>query len=137
MSVIYNVTIEPTAKENIFQVTWQNEETGKANSFESTPEITTGETRRLWQNTEFQLPIGQKLFRFLDGETQNFRRAMKKAKGKSENLQLHLNTCRETHDWPFELLAKDGTFLLSHRLHLVRNVSDCGKEKRNHPKDRP
>ncbi|MCP4155973.1 MAG: tetratricopeptide repeat protein [bacterium] len=140
MSLIYNITIKPTAKENSpedFSVTWHEEETGKTSTIESTPEITTEETEWLWRLSKFQLTIGQKLYRFLEGDTQNFQRALEKAKRKNEDLQLHLSTCKQIADWPFELLAKDGTYLLNQRLHLVRKETQWGKQKHIPPQNRP
>ena len=66
MSILYNVTIESTSKENLFHITWQNSETNTVNSFDQAAEITQEETERLWQWPQCQLDIGQKLFRFLD-----------------------------------------------------------------------
>ncbi|MCP5107654.1 MAG: tetratricopeptide repeat protein, partial [bacterium] len=137
MSSIYYVTIEPVGKEDCFRVTWHDEGNNRINSFEQAPEITIEDTLRLSRMAKFQLGIGQKLFRFLDGETHTFRRALDRAHRKAEILQLHLSTCKQTHDWPFELLADTGTFLLPHRVHLVRNVSTRSEGKTIIPRDRP
>jgi hypothetical protein len=137
MPVIYNVTIEPTGKENQYHITWKNPETNTANSFDQSTEITLEETQRLWQWLWCQLPIGEKLFKFLDGDNRYFQQALDRANKWGEPLQIHLQSCKQIADWPFELLAKDNTFLLPQRLHLVRTVSDWGKEKMIHPEDRP
>ncbi len=136
MPVIYNVIIEPGAKENLFKITWHDEEPNTANSFEQVVDITSEETLRLWKMSKFQLPIGQKLFSFLDGKNHYLRQALDQANRAGEILQIQLNTCEQTHDWPFELLA-DRTFLLPTRLHLVRNVSTRGTEKNVIPQNRP
>ncbi len=65
MPIIFNVTIEPTGKENIFHMTWHNLETKTMNSFDQEAEITQEEPERLWQWPKCKLAIDQKLFRFL------------------------------------------------------------------------
>jgi tetratricopeptide (TPR) repeat protein len=137
MPVIYNVTIKPTEKENDYTITWHNLETNTADSFISPAEVTPEETQRLWLLPMHQLIIGQKLFRFLDGDDHHFQQALDKANQQIESLQVNLRTCKQTADWPFELLAKDNTFLLPQGLHLVRTVLEKGKEKDVPPKNRP
>ncbi len=129
MSIIYNVTIEPTDTGNRFRITWQSMETNSVNSFDQESEMTLEETQRLWQWPRCQLSIGRKLFRFLDGDLHYFQQALNRANYMGEPLQINLWTCKQTADWPFELLAKDNSFLVSQPLHLVRCVSDWGKEK--------
>ena len=136
MSIIYNVTIEPTGKENQYHITWHNPKTNTVNSFDQEAEITPEETQRLWQWPQCQLDIGQKLFRFLDGEAHHLQQALDQSNRQGESLQIHLRTCKQTADWPFELLAKDGVFLLPNRLHLVRRVSDGATDKSMPPKNR-
>jgi tetratricopeptide (TPR) repeat protein len=136
MSIIYNVTIEPTKRQDLFQITWHNREKNSQNCFSREAGITQEETKRLWRMSKSQLRIGQKLFRFLDGENRCLRQALDRANRAGECLQLHLNTCEQTHDWPFELLA-DETFLLPTGLHLVRIVSTRGKGKKVTPRNRP
>jgi hypothetical protein len=136
MPITYNVTIDSTAEANRFQVTWHNLETDKKLTFEQTAEITPEETRQ-WQQSKYQSSIGQKLFRFLDGSRHQFQHALNQAHIHAESLHIHLHTNRETADWPFELLAHDNKFLLPHRLHLDRTVSDWGVEKRIPPKNCP
>jgi tetratricopeptide (TPR) repeat protein len=137
MPVIYNVTIEPTGKENHFHITWHNPGTNTIDSFEQAAEITPEEAERLWQWSPHQLSIGQKLFHFLDGDARHFKRALDQAHRQGETLQVYIRTCEQTSDWPFELLAENNTFLLTHRVHLVRTVSDWGTEKKIPPKNRP
>jgi len=134
---VYNVTVNPTENENRFQVTWHNVERNTRECFTREAEITPEDTQRLWQWSRCQLAIGQKLFRFLDGEAHYFQQSLTQAKQLGEKLQLHLRTCKEIADWPFELLAKDDTFFLPHQLHLVRSVSDWGKEKKVSLENRP
>ncbi len=137
MPVIYNVIIETTGKENHFQVTWQNPGNNTKDTFSWEAKITTEEIQWLWQIPSYQLIIGEKLFRFLDGEAHHFRQALNQANYMGEPLQVNLWTSKQTSDWPFELLAKDKTFLLSQQLHLVRRVSDWGKEIEILPQNRP
>ena len=134
---IYKVTINPTQYENRFHITWHNVEENNADSFEQTMDVTPEEIRTLWQKPEHQSAIGEKLFRFLDGDARHFLRALNIAHSTGETLQLHLLPCLETADWPFELLAHDGKFLLPHELHLVRYVSDWGTAKIIPPANRP
>lgn len=133
---IYNVTIKPTNK-NCFHITWHNVEENTVDSFEQTTDITPEETQKLWQQPEHQRSIGEKLFRFLDGDARHFLRALNEAHLEGETLQLHLLPCQQTADWPFELLTHDGTFLLPHKLHLVRYVSDWGTARIIPPANRP
>lgn len=124
---------EANDKKNSFQVTWYDDAGNIISAFEQTPKITPEETLRLWRLDKFQLPIGQKLFRFLDGEAHILQEALTQAFRKGEIIRLHLNTCPGTHDWPFELLA-DKDFLLPGKIHLVRNVSRGSEKKTPSPK---
>ena len=137
MSIIYNVSIKPAKEQNSFHITWHNKDTQATNSFYRESEITLEESQRLWQWPRYQMSIGEKLFRFLDGDNHYFQQALDQANRLGEKLQIHLRTCKQTSDWPFELLAHNNTFLLHHRVHLVRTVSDWGKDKIFYPEDRP
>ena len=106
---IYNVTIKPTEKKNRFHITWQNSETNAIHSFDREAEITLEESQRLWQRPRCQLPIGEKLFKFLDGDNHQFQQALDQANKLGEPLQIHLQSCKEIEDWPFELLTKKRT----------------------------
>ena len=125
-------------KENRFRITWRNLKDNSGDFFEqSGAGNTQDEIRNLWRHPEKQLEIGQRLFDFLDGDSRYLHQALDEASHRGESLHLNLQTCKETADWPFELLAKDNTFLLPHRLHLVRRVSDWGKTKEIPPQNRP
>jgi tetratricopeptide (TPR) repeat protein len=137
MPVIYEVTITPAGIENHYTITWFNPDTNTRDSFDSRAELSPEETGRMWEKLPQQLPIGQKLFRFLDGDARHFKRALEDASRWGESLLVHLRSCKQTSDWPFELLAQEDSFLLPYRLHLVRNVSDWGKDKEMIPQDRP
>ncbi|HLP59483.1 MAG TPA: CHAT domain-containing protein [Candidatus Deferrimicrobium sp.] len=136
MPVIYNVNIEPLEKENVFQVTWHNVENNVQDCFAIEADITPQETRWLWQEPNNQAVIGEKLFRFLDGDARHLARALQEAHLQGEMLQIYLWACKQTSDWPFELLFKDDIFLLTNRIHLIRCVSDWGKGKRLPPQNR-
>lgn len=84
----------------------------------------------MWKDRRNQLKIGEKLFRFLDGDNHHLQQALKEADSHAKTLQLHLFLCRETANWPFELLANNGVFLLPNRVHLVRRapVRETSKE---------
>jgi len=127
MATTYNVSVIPGKKENDFTITWLNKKTNKKDSFEqSAPEFSGG-----------VLEIGKTLFHFLDGDAGHLKQALDEAAKAGESLQLYLNACQETADWPFELLAHDGSFLLPYKVHLVRSVSDWGKKKKQAAKNRP
>jgi tetratricopeptide (TPR) repeat protein len=95
------------------------------------------EIARHWLQAEHQLPIGNLLFRLLDGEGGHLYRALDEAAKQSEPLLLHLRACQAFADLPFELLALDSNFLLPARIHLIRRVSDWGEQKALTPEDRP
>jgi tetratricopeptide (TPR) repeat protein len=138
MAIIYKVTIGPAEKVNRFHITWHNLETNTEDYFEqSSEEIKPDEMVRLWQQPRHHLDVGRELFRFLDGDSRCLERALEEAHQQGESLLLNLCACKETADWPFELLAREDTFLLPHRLHLVRRISDWGQEKKIIPWNRP
>lgn len=91
----------------------------------------------MWTKPEYQLNIGSKLYAFLDGDKRHLERALKEAGRKGEPLILRLCTFKETTDWPFELLCRDNSFLLPKDMHLVRCVSEWGKDKVIPPRDQP
>lgn len=136
MSIIYNVTIEAAGAHNRFRVTWLDVEKNSQDYFDMEATVTPEEIKHLWRYSNHQLPIGQKLFRFLDGDARHFMRVLDRADREGEMLQVRLWTCEQTADWPFELLAADNAFLLPHRLHLVRCVSNRGEKKKILARDR-
>lgn len=91
----------------------------------------------MWLKPEHHLGLGQKLFRFLDGDGRHLQRCLEEAGKLSEPLTLQLRAAKEIADWPFELLAQDDAFLLPSRLHLLRQVSDWGAQKISAPANRP
>jgi len=135
MPTVYDVTIDAAEKEKTFRIKWHNVETKTEDFFEqSAGEIMQDETGRLRQNP---LDIGRKLYHFLDGPNRYLQRALAEAAQHHESLILHLFTCSEAADWPFELLAREDTFLLPHQLHLVRCISRRGEKKDIPAEDRP
>lgn len=138
MPITYDIKIEPTKTENSFRITWTNLATQQENSFDqSAVAINREEIARHWLQTEYQLPIGNLLYRFLDGEGRHLQRALEEAAKQGEPLLLHLRACQALADMPFELVALDSNFLLPARIHLVRRVSDWGEQKALNPEDRP
>jgi hypothetical protein len=138
MPVAYKVTVSTTNKEGTFHITWMNLETHEQERFgQSSSDIMPEEVDWLWKDKRNQLRIGEKLYRFLDGEGGHLNRALKEADAKAESLHIFLTTCNQTANWPFELLAKDGLFLLSNRLHLVRGVPDSEATETTSPQNRP
>jgi len=74
MSIIYQVTISPAENEKLFNITWFNQENREEKSFtQPAADITAEELERLWQNPQFQLEMGRKLYRFLDGSSRDRR----------------------------------------------------------------
>lgn len=124
----YHVTIEPTSQGDYFRVTWNDAEDNKISAFEQRSEISVDDTLRLSRMAKFQLGIGQKLFRFLDGPSHEFRRALDRAHRKGEVLQLNLTACPGTHDWPFELLA-DKDFYSPAKFTLYDSIQPGAKKK--------
>ena len=137
MPVIYNVILEPTEKENCFHITWHSPGTNTVDSFEQSIKITLEKALLLCHQPQHQLSIGHKLFKFLDGENRHFQQALNRANRLGESLRLNLCNCKQTADWPFELLAKESIFLLLQELHLVRMVSPRSKEENIPPENRP
>ena len=134
--IIFDVSIESTGTTNRFLVAWKNQETGKTDSFEETIDMSREESQWLWQMPRHRLIIGKKLFNFLDGKNHFFEQALEQAKLKGDSLIINLTACREIEDWPFEILAKDTTFLLPQQLHLVRTFSHLAEQAVS-PEDRP
>ncbi|MCU0288981.1 MAG: CHAT domain-containing protein, partial [Acidobacteria bacterium] len=139
MMIIYNVSIHLSKLENCFRITWKNIKNDTNVSFEQEITMTTEELRWLCQMPRHRLIIGEKLFHFLDGTEHLFQQSLEKAHRKGTSLFIYLHTCKETANWPFELLTKDGIFLLPEKLHLVRYIPGKieKKVKAVLPKNRP
>lgn len=137
MPILYHVTIKPAQKENRYRITWHNVDNDARTAFDRNAEITLEESQRLWQRRRFQLSIGEKLFRFLDGDDGCFQQALNRASHLNETLQVHLDTCTQTDDWPFELLAHKNIFLLPRQLHLVRGLTNDRERDEIIPGNRP
>ena len=127
MPTTFEIQIQPAANQTGYQITWHHPATNQQDHFVQTGHFPTpDEITRLWLEPKHQLEIGQKLFRFLDGDARHFARALDAATQQAEILTLHLRACSEVADWPFELLARDHRFLLPAGVNLVRRVSDWG-----------
>lgn len=138
MAVIYKVTVEPGKKKKSFRVTWFCPGTNKKESFAGAAEGISDQVID-WQKQKpgQQMALGEKIFDFLDGANRCLQRALDEGTKQGEIPQLYLCACIETADWPFELLALQGNYLLPNRLHLARCVTDWGVEKKREPEDRP
>ncbi len=137
MSILYHLTIELTKEKDRFTITWENKTTPARDWFTQAIDVIPAEILRLWQQPRHQLELGEKLFHFLDGDAAHLKRALTEAKHLGESLYLHLITCKEVADWPFELLALDGEFLVPSQVHVVRQVSEWGAKQTCSPQKRP
>jgi tetratricopeptide (TPR) repeat protein len=125
--IAYKVTITRAKKEGEFHINWLDLETNEQDSFDQpVSDITSGEMEWLWKDRRNQPRIGNKLFQFLDGSNHLLQGALKKASNHGESLQIYLDTCSKTANWPFELLAENNSFLLPNRIHLIRGVPNPG-----------
>jgi len=127
-TLIYDVTIEAVGEENLFRITWKDAEKKEQKSFINSLHVSEKEMLTNWKKASKQLGIGEALFSFLDGDndTRYFSQVLDKASQLKKKPQINLRTCKETADWPFELIAKNDEFLLLEHIHLVRRVSDRG-----------
>jgi tetratricopeptide (TPR) repeat protein len=138
MPVNFEVKVESLADQSSYRLTWRNLSTQTQDAFvQSQHALTREEVEQLWLEPQHQLRLGQKLFRFLDGDARHLQRALYEAAQHGEPLTLHVRPAKELADWPFELLAQDRAFLLPGRLHLLRQVSDWGAQKTTAPANRP
>jgi tetratricopeptide (TPR) repeat protein len=138
MPVVYEIRIDPADTPPAYRLCWRNLAAQTENTFiQSNHALTREEVEHLWLKPKHHHALGQKLFRFLDGDARHLTRALDEAAHQGEPLLLHLRAAKEIADWPFELLAQDGAFLLPSRLHLLRQVSDWGAHKTSAPANRP
>lgn len=138
-----DITIESLETDNQFKVSWENKASYYREHFEdeklgaSILEYLQLEKEDMWQHSrEHRLELGRRLFNFLDGPNRLLELALDKADKHSETLLLNLRKLDACENWPFELLAKDNTFLLLQGHHLVRRLSDRGEKKRYTPEAR-
>jgi hypothetical protein len=136
--ISYRVAITQAGKENSFEICWIELSTGTKDCFvQAAPGFAALDIDRWRRNREDALDIGRELFKFLDGDARHLQRALADANEQGEPLTLLLCTCKPIADWPFELLAQGESFLLPHRLHLVRRMSEWTYAKNFIPADRP
>jgi hypothetical protein len=137
MPVAYEVRVDPMAGQPAYRICWRRLAAPEENSFsQAEHHLTREEAERLWLMPAHHHALGQKLFRFLDGDARHLTRGLEEAAKLSEPLILYLRAAKQIADWPFELLAQDGAFLLPSRLHLRRQVSDWGAHKTSAPANR-
>jgi len=138
MAPVFKVTIQAADKPGYYSIAWEDKQTRSRETFTQTAtELTEEELTRLWYERPYQMAIGQKLFRFLDGDRHFFEQALSQARKQAADLILQLVTGPETDNWPFELLAGDRGFLLLDRLHLVRCLPGWGEAQTIGPEKRP
>jgi len=138
MALVFKVTVQAVDKPGCYSITWEDKQTRSRETFRQTAtDLTEEELTRLWYECPYQMAIGQKLFRFLDGDRHFFEQALSKARKQAADLILQLVTGPETDNWPFELLADDKGFLLLDRLHLVRCLPGWGEAQTIGPENRP
>jgi hypothetical protein len=138
MPVHYEVKIDLNADQKTYHIRWRNLVAQTENVFaQADHALTREEVEHRWLKPEYHHALGQKLFRFLDGDARHLQRSLDEAAKLSEPLTLQLRAGKEIADWPFELLAQDGAFLLPSRLHLLRQVSDWGAQKITAPANCP
>lgn len=137
MPVIFDVIIEQMEMDDGFLIIWQDVEKKSKEQFPNKLYIPGEEILARWEKPEYQLEIGQSLFDFLDGENRYFHQALQRADQLGDTLQVNLQTCKESADLPFELLANNGEFLLLQRLYLARRVSTRGIKRKKYPQNRP
>ncbi|MCP4219691.1 MAG: CHAT domain-containing protein, partial [bacterium] len=139
MPVGFDVEINKSLKEGFLSVIWRNPGANTENSFEAETPVFKKEhihTDSLWPNAKQALETGTRLFNFLDGGG-DFRRALKEAEFRDQPLQLGISTCKETHDWPLELVAHNGVFLLCGKCLLVRKAVGRNGDKKIVAQKRP
>ena len=90
-----------------------------------------------WNKSEnLSKQIGEKLFNIINGDRQTLVRALKEADDYGEYLQLYISPDGPKSNLPFELLYYNN-FLVPHKIHLTRRVSDRGFKKTLKPENRP
>jgi hypothetical protein len=118
-----------SAKPGFYKITWFDKQARTQNSFEQDAKVLSDdELQKLWYDSHYQFSIGEKLYRFLDGDGRFLDQALAKGQKEAEEVILQLATCPGTENWPFELVAKGASFLLMNKVHIVRCVSDWGAE---------
>lgn len=137
MEIFYTVSIKKDEKTDCFNITWLNKQNTDQDCFTSPPiDMYRDVPCSRWSQHDFQLAIGNQLFHFLDGDC-HLQKALKDAHGKGKMLQLVLETDPEIQNWPFELLARDNSFLCLGRVNIIRMISEWGKERKKRPAKRP
>jgi CHAT domain len=124
MPIVYNVSIQTAS--DIFKITWENVANKDRYCLRNNLAIIDHEDFKNWETSSKQLKIGEALFHFLDGDSRYFSQILDKGYKRGETLRINLSTCKETADWPFELIAWKGNFLSFNEVALVRRVTDHG-----------
>ncbi|MDQ1355068.1 MAG: hypothetical protein QG657_5377, partial [Acidobacteriota bacterium] len=136
----YKVSISKQAEPGLFRVTWLDMEKKTENSFKVPVSKITEMSEKLlksWKKPGNRFAAGKELFDFLDGSPRFFSNLLDEAAGKNFSPLVYLTACRETEDWPFELMAQGERFLVPTALNLVRCASERGVNTKPVPKNRP
>ncbi|HLP58113.1 MAG TPA: hypothetical protein VK186_04750, partial [Candidatus Deferrimicrobium sp.] len=131
----YKITVEPAGETDQFLITWLDIEKKTQQSFQH-PLPVTPEDLASWHGMRRAQEVGEKLYRFLDGDCRCLATALAEAARRSEIPVLYLCTCKDSADWPFECLAQGEKFLTPTDLHLVRCVPGRSAGQEIQP-DRP
>ncbi len=100
--IIYEVKIEPVAEKSAYRITWLNPDTQTQGAFTQAGINLTAEELESFQTQHANhLALGQKLFRFLDGDARHLQSALDEAAKQGESLLLQLRASQEVADWPF------------------------------------
>lgn len=143
MEHIYDVTITSDGPDD-FTVIWENRIISLERTFRL-PQKRVSEfldylkdvPGDLWlYSRENALEIGERLCYLLDGPNRYLCKALDEAEEYNKTPLINLHTCTHCKDWPFELLARNKTFLLPGALHLVRQVYPKRKKLSISPKKR-
>ena len=138
MSVVYEAVFEEEGKgEGLFLRTITPDGAGDRRA------VDVEQVRRLektcsdfgWnRSAKVSMEVGRELYALLDSEGGGLTDALKRADGSGEALQIVLRGGGPSA-LPFEVLY-DGGFLAPYRAHIVRRVSDYGRDRRPAAEDR-
>jgi hypothetical protein len=133
----YQVSITKQPDTGLFRVTWLDMEKQEKTFFEvPAPKVMEGRLKS-WKHPGNRLAVGRELFQFLDGSQRYFSGLLEKAAAENLYPLVYLTACRESEDWPFELIARGDQFLVPTAVHLVRCVSQRGAKTKPVPANRP